>query len=243
MPCDRIAALAAHLRDTYGGVDVVVNNAGMAYGMADDTPFPEQARHTVAVNYFGTRAVCAALLPLLRPRGRIVNVSSRAGQWSGAMKARLDALRGGDGGDGPAQLDALMRAFVDAAAAGTHKDQGWPGSAYGASKAGVTALSRLLARASGGAGEGKGAGSGEAARSVTACCPGFCRTSMTQKEGGGIVSSLFFVLGYVVGKSAYAGADTPVWLAAGAPWEEASREGFNGCFFSGRKVVSGGFLG
>ena len=231
-----IEALAAHLRDEYGGVDCVINNAGMAYGMASDVAFPEQAERTVAVNYFGTRAMCRAMLPILKPRGRLVQVSSRAGQWAGAKKDALNALTaaggdgdggGGGGGDGPAQLDALMRAFVASAAAGTHKADGWPGSAYGASKAGVTALSRLLATRE---------------ASVTACCPGFCRTSMTQKEGGGVVSALFYVLGYVVGRSAHAGADTPVWLAT-RPWEEACSSDNNGKFFSGRKVVAGGFLG
>ena len=56
-----IEALAAHLRDEYGGVDCVINNAGMAYGMASDVAFPEQAERTVAVNYFGTRAMCRAM--------------------------------------------------------------------------------------------------------------------------------------------------------------------------------------
>ena len=44
------------------------------------------------------------------------------------------------------QLDALMNAFVAAVAAGQDKQQGWPRSAYGVSKAGVTALTRLQAR-------------------------------------------------------------------------------------------------
>ncbi len=40
---------------------------------------PFQAKNTVRANYFGTRRVCEALFPLLRPGARVVNVSSSAG--------------------------------------------------------------------------------------------------------------------------------------------------------------------
>lgn len=80
------AALADFLRQRFGRVDVLVNNAGSAF---DWTPEPTQpsrvtldvARKTFDTNFFGPLAVIQALLPLLRESqaGRIVNVSSMLG--------------------------------------------------------------------------------------------------------------------------------------------------------------------
>ena len=44
------------------------------------------------------------------------------------------------------QLDALMDEFVADVASGQYAQRGWPRTAYGVSKAGVTALTRLQAR-------------------------------------------------------------------------------------------------
>lgn len=49
-----------------GRVDVLINNAGFAFKMADETPFPEQATATLKINYWGTKSVCEAVTPFLR---------------------------------------------------------------------------------------------------------------------------------------------------------------------------------
>lgn len=54
--------------------------AGLAY--KGNTFGAEEARHTMNVNLFGTRALCEALLPLMQKGDRIVNVCSRAGLLS-----------------------------------------------------------------------------------------------------------------------------------------------------------------
>lgn len=64
------------MRETYGGVDVLVNNVGISFKSADPTPFGEQAAVTVATNYHGSRRACEALLPIVRAGARIVMVSS-----------------------------------------------------------------------------------------------------------------------------------------------------------------------
>ncbi|GFQ87534.1 carbonyl reductase 3 [Trichonephila clavata] len=74
-----IKTLASFLKNEYGGLDVLVNNAAIAYKMADPAPFSEQAEKTVQVNFFDTLNVCHHLFPLLRPHARVVNVSSSAG--------------------------------------------------------------------------------------------------------------------------------------------------------------------
>uniref|UniRef100_A0A2K6FA76 Carbonyl reductase 1 n=1 Tax=Propithecus coquereli TaxID=379532 RepID=A0A2K6FA76_PROCO len=64
-----IRALRDFLRSEYGGLDVLVNNAGIAFKTADPTPFHIQAEVTMKTNFFGTRDVCTELLPLIKPQG------------------------------------------------------------------------------------------------------------------------------------------------------------------------------
>ena len=68
------------IRD-YQQIDVLVNNAAVAFKDSDPTPFQRQARPTLQTNFFGTVRLTLGLLPLLH-RGaspRIVNVASMAG--------------------------------------------------------------------------------------------------------------------------------------------------------------------
>uniref|UniRef100_A0A452QGZ8 Carbonyl reductase 1 n=1 Tax=Ursus americanus TaxID=9643 RepID=A0A452QGZ8_URSAM len=64
-----IRALRDFLRKEYGGLDVLVNNAGIAFKTDDPTPFDIQAEVTMKTNFFGTRDVCTELLPLMKPQG------------------------------------------------------------------------------------------------------------------------------------------------------------------------------
>ena len=91
---DSISAAAKHIREEFGRLDVLVNNAGIAYAGEPGTPFEERMKTNVPstgaidnmraifeTNVFGVAAVTQAMLPLLReaPAGRIVNVSSGVG--------------------------------------------------------------------------------------------------------------------------------------------------------------------
>ena len=75
---DDVAALPAFIKDKFGRLDVLVNNAGVAEWHADDV---ESFRRTFETNVLGVAAVTYALLPLLQasPAGRIVNHSSVLG--------------------------------------------------------------------------------------------------------------------------------------------------------------------
>ena len=90
-----IMAAAAHVRDTCGRLDVLVNNAAISNtSRRSDESVEEHSKRTRVstllldemravweTNVFGVVAVTQAMLPLLRkaPAGRIVNVSSGAG--------------------------------------------------------------------------------------------------------------------------------------------------------------------
>jgi NAD(P)-dependent dehydrogenase (short-subunit alcohol dehydrogenase family) len=89
-----IAAAAERIRNEFGRLDVLVNNAGIAYAGEPGVPFEERMKSNVPstgsldnmravfeTNVFGVAAVTQAMLPLLReaPAGRIVNVGSSAG--------------------------------------------------------------------------------------------------------------------------------------------------------------------
>lgn len=74
-----IQDFANTIKTTYGGLDILVNNAAIAFKGSDPTPFPKQARPTIRTNFYGTLAVCDALFPLLRNGGRVSNVASMSG--------------------------------------------------------------------------------------------------------------------------------------------------------------------
>ncbi|XP_036755213.2 uncharacterized protein LOC118919389 isoform X2 [Manis pentadactyla] len=68
--CNRqsIRALRDFLLKEYGGLDVLINNAGIAI-KDDRTSLHLQAEMTMKTNFFCTRDVCTELLPLVRPQG------------------------------------------------------------------------------------------------------------------------------------------------------------------------------
>jgi carbonyl reductase 1 len=178
-----VRSLAEALERAYGGIDVLVNNAGVALDGFDE----RVAARTLDVNFFGAMRLTDALLPRMRAGGRVVMVSSGMGEIAGVSPAlgeqfmRPDLSR--------EALIALAKKFVADVAAGRHRQEGWPTSAYRVSKISVNALTRILAR--------------ELADDprkilVNTCCPGWVRTAM---GGPGAPTS------------PEQGAETPVWLA------------------------------
>ncbi|KAM9809494.1 carbonyl reductase [NADPH] 1 [Syngnathus typhle] len=186
-----IAKAADFFKQTYGGVDVLVNNAGIAFKVADPAPFGTQAEVTLRTNYFATRDMLTHFLPLIKCGGRVVNVSSFVSVRS-LHKCSEELQRRFRSDDiTEDELTTLMTHFVELAKDDRHKQAGWPDTAYGVSKIGVTTLSMIHARRL----------SKERANDqilVNACCPGWVRTDMAGSKAP---------------KSPEEGAETPVFLA------------------------------
>ncbi|KAF8704013.1 hypothetical protein HU200_031497 [Digitaria exilis] len=197
-----IDRLSDFLKTRFGRLDILVNNAATrGCELVDDPSFGpkptmekfsgmdghqrvewmlrnsqqsfDATKEAVQTNYYGTKQVTEALLPLLLSSdGRIINVTSGFGLLrffrSEQLKQELNDI------DRLTQerLDELLDAFLMDFAAGTVEAGGWPTefSAYKVAKAAMNAYSRLLARR-------------HPALRVNCVDPGYVRTDMTGHSG------------------------------------------------------------
>ena len=92
---DWLTAVAA-IADRHGGLDGLINAAGLAIlGTVEDTDYATW-RRVLAVNLDGTFLGCKHALPLLKARGgSIVNLSSVSGLIGGHNLAAYNASKGG----------------------------------------------------------------------------------------------------------------------------------------------------
>lgn len=77
----QIAAAVSAADDAFGGIDVLVNNAGHGYLSAVEEGEDAEVRKLFDVNYFGAVNMIKAVLPAMRARGggHIINMSSMTG--------------------------------------------------------------------------------------------------------------------------------------------------------------------
>jgi NAD(P)-dependent dehydrogenase (short-subunit alcohol dehydrogenase family) len=78
---EEVEALVAHAVEEFGGLDVLVNNAGVGLFKPVEETSPEEFRAVLETNLFGVFYGCRAVIPEMRRRGGgyIINISSLAG--------------------------------------------------------------------------------------------------------------------------------------------------------------------
>lgn len=184
-----IARFKTFVENNYAGIDVLVNNAAIAFKMDATESFGVQAEETLRVNYFSLLKVCDALFPLLRPGARVVNVSSSAGHLSNIHSEELKQKLYSPQLTVDA-LNVLVRQFLESSKTGDHEQYGWPSRAYSVSKIAVSALTIIQQKAF----------DSDARKDivVNSVHPGYVDTDMTSHKGPLTIEQ---------------GAEAPVYLA------------------------------
>ncbi|KAL0441749.1 UNVERIFIED_CONTAM: Carbonyl reductase [NADPH] 1 [Sesamum radiatum] len=194
-----------------------INNAGVNYNAGSENSV-ENAEKVIATNYYGTKNMIKAMIPLMRPSdagARIVNVSSKLGRLSGRRnRIENDEVRKkleDDEALSEEIIDQIMDTFLEQVKDGSWTDGGWPQvfTDYSLSKLAVNAYTRLMARIFSERPEGEKI-------YINCYCPGWVKTAMT---------------GWAGHVSPEDGADTAVWLAL------LPEQFITGKFFSERREI------
>ncbi|GKV17447.1 hypothetical protein SLEP1_g27957 [Rubroshorea leprosula] len=215
---ESISRFAEWVQEKYGNIDILVNNAGVNYNLGADNSV-EFAKQTIDTNYYGTKNMIKAMIPLMRSSAigaRIVNVSSRLGKLNGRRNriedkelreqlSKLDTLS-------EELIDQTVCAFLQQVEDGTWESGGWPKTFtdYSVSKLAVNTYTRLMAKELSERPEGEKI-------FVNCYCPGWVKTAMT---------------GWAGNISAEDAADTGVWLSL------LSDQAITGKFFAERREIN-----
>ena len=102
MVCDvrdyeEVAALVAHTVAELGGVDILINNAGIGIFKTVEETAPEEFRAVLETNLHGVFYCCHAAIPEMKKRGGgyIINISSLAGTNAHPRMAAYNASKFG----------------------------------------------------------------------------------------------------------------------------------------------------
>ncbi|GFS22037.1 carbonyl reductase [NADPH] 1 [Elysia marginata] len=182
-----IVRLKDFLQNTYGGLDVLVNNAGILYESelqtekgpdtkpSTDVPFSEVAERTCQINFFANLEVSEVLLPILRPHARVCNVSSARHEkalneisqhWKDKLFSPDIEMK---------ELKDIMDSYVKAAKQNKHLEEGFSGFSYGMAKLAMNVMTAIHQR--------EVDENGGEDILINACAPGFVATDLTQHKG------------------------------------------------------------
>ncbi|KAI9072842.1 hypothetical protein K1719_045210 [Acacia pycnantha] len=201
-PAASVPSLANFIKTKFGKLDYLVNNAGINGLIVDQDAFMaansqgdfaakiargenvdlskilkenyEPAEECFKVNYYGPKALCEGLIPLLQlsDSPRIVNVSTSMGSlekfpsgWGKGVLSDAENLT-------EEKVEEVSKQFLVDFKEGSLETKGWPTvtSAYTVSKACVNAYTRILAKK-------------YPSFCVNSVCPGYVKTDMTFNAG------------------------------------------------------------
>ncbi len=86
-----------YVKEHWGGVDVLINNAGMLVNKPFEQTSEEEFEAVYKVNVFGVAALTKAMLPLMSRKGHVVTISSMGGVQGSAKFPGLAAYSSGKG--------------------------------------------------------------------------------------------------------------------------------------------------
>lgn len=87
--------IVSKIIDDWGGVDILINNAGISYRSVIEHMTTQDEVLQMATNYFGPMALIRAVLPNMRQKGRgkIINISSVSGMLAMPTMASYSASK------------------------------------------------------------------------------------------------------------------------------------------------------
>src|SRR5215468_8540706 len=92
-----VAKMVERVKSELGGIDILINNAGIAITRGIDDLSEADFDQTIAVNLKSAFLCTQAVLPMMQQRrwGRIVNISSGAARGAGAIGPHYNASKAG----------------------------------------------------------------------------------------------------------------------------------------------------
>jgi NAD(P)-dependent dehydrogenase (short-subunit alcohol dehydrogenase family) len=136
---DEVRALVQYAADEFGGVDILINNAGVGvFGKVEEMT-PEVFRTVLETNLFGVFYCCHEAIPQMKKRGGgyIINISSLAGTNAHPQMAAYNASKFGLNGFSEALMqevrhDGIKVSYIMPGSVNTHfggdepsADQSW----------------------------------------------------------------------------------------------------------------------
>lgn len=109
---DHVRMLFEHCTESFGGVDILINNAGIGhFGKTVEETSSAEFRQTIETNLFGPFYACHHGIPYLKRRGGgyIINISSLAGQNAHPRMAAYNASKFGLNGFSEALMQEVRQ--------------------------------------------------------------------------------------------------------------------------------------
>ena len=92
---DQVEAMMAQIQQRHGGLDILVNNSGIIRDRTIKKMALEEFESVLRVNLTGTFNVTQKAMAILRPNGRVINLSSVSGQMGLFGQANYSSSKAG----------------------------------------------------------------------------------------------------------------------------------------------------